>query len=191
MAELTEQEIDQLKSMLNKHNTFTGACDFKGPVNLFNLPDNTTGNASITAHGLLPKLANDAAKYLDGTGNWTVITMPTQPTQFTQFAAVAPTTGTSQNVYGTPVELTASSGFESQYFAILVSGSASATLKMGIHTGAGNGTEVFSVLLPVDANYYPLVIPFKIVTATRITIRAMNLTNTSNLTINARITMLG
>ena len=34
--------------------------------------DNTDLNASITKHGLLPKLANDATKYLNGVGAWTV-----------------------------------------------------------------------------------------------------------------------
>lgn len=34
--------------------------------------DNTDLNASTAKHGLCPKLPNDAAKYLDGTGNYTV-----------------------------------------------------------------------------------------------------------------------
>lgn len=34
--------------------------------------DIVLANASIAKHGLLPKLPNDATKYLDGTGNWTV-----------------------------------------------------------------------------------------------------------------------
>jgi hypothetical protein len=33
--------------------------------------DITTGNASTTQHGLLPKLNNNSATFLDGTGNWT------------------------------------------------------------------------------------------------------------------------
>jgi hypothetical protein len=32
--------------------------------------DITTRNASTTAHGLLPKLDNNAAHYMDGTGAW-------------------------------------------------------------------------------------------------------------------------
>lgn len=36
-------------------------------------PDNNTDlDASITKHGLLPRLPNDATKYLDGTGNYSV-----------------------------------------------------------------------------------------------------------------------
>ncbi len=34
------------------------------------LSDTTTGNATISRHGLLPKLPNDATKFLDGTGAW-------------------------------------------------------------------------------------------------------------------------
>jgi len=34
--------------------------------------DVTTGNASTTKHGLLVKLPNDATKYMDGTGVWSV-----------------------------------------------------------------------------------------------------------------------
>ena len=37
----------------------------------FAFTDITTANVSITAHGLTPKLPNDAAKYLDGSGAWT------------------------------------------------------------------------------------------------------------------------
>jgi microcystin-dependent protein len=34
--------------------------------------DNTNLNSSVSAHGLLPKLVNDATKYLDGTGHFSV-----------------------------------------------------------------------------------------------------------------------
>lgn len=36
------------------------------------LSDNTTANVSTSKHGLTPKLPNDATKYLDGTGGYTV-----------------------------------------------------------------------------------------------------------------------
>lgn len=36
------------------------------------LTDNTTANVSTSAHGFAPKLPNDATKYLDGTGNYSV-----------------------------------------------------------------------------------------------------------------------
>ena len=38
------------------------------------LADNTTNNVSTTKHGYAPKLPNDATKYLDGTGAYTVPT---------------------------------------------------------------------------------------------------------------------
>ncbi len=37
-----------------------------------NFTDITTGNVSITKHGFVPKLPNDATKYLDGTGAFTI-----------------------------------------------------------------------------------------------------------------------
>jgi len=43
------------------------------------LADNTTGNVSISRHGFVPKLPNDANQFLNGVGNWvnivTVITL--------------------------------------------------------------------------------------------------------------------
>lgn len=47
--------------------------------------DNTDLNASISAHGLLPKLVGNATKYLDGTGSWS-----------------APPSGASETVYAGP-----------------------------------------------------------------------------------------
>lgn len=37
--------------------------------------DILTNNASITKHGFLPKLPNDATKYLNGLGNWVTVTV--------------------------------------------------------------------------------------------------------------------
>lgn len=37
------------------------------------LADNTTANATITRHGLLPKLSNNPNQFLDGQGNWATI----------------------------------------------------------------------------------------------------------------------
>jgi hypothetical protein len=37
------------------------------------MSDNTTANASISAHGFLPKLPNDSAQYLNGVGTWTTV----------------------------------------------------------------------------------------------------------------------
>lgn len=42
--------------------------------------DITTGNASTTKHGYLPKLPNDATKFLDGTGAWDTIAVGDLPT---------------------------------------------------------------------------------------------------------------
>jgi hypothetical protein len=36
------------------------------------LSDTTVGDATTARHGLLPKLPNDATKYIDGTGAWSV-----------------------------------------------------------------------------------------------------------------------
>jgi hypothetical protein len=36
--------------------------------------NNTTGNASNTKHGFLPRLSNDATEFLDGQGNWDNVT---------------------------------------------------------------------------------------------------------------------
>jgi len=51
--------------------------------------DNTDLNASITKHGLLPKLDNDPAHYLDGQGNFTVppATVPDKSARVTHSAA--------------------------------------------------------------------------------------------------------
>lgn len=43
------------------------------------LADNTTGNVSTTKHGYAPKAPNDATKYLDGTGNYSVPAGGTTP----------------------------------------------------------------------------------------------------------------
>jgi hypothetical protein len=49
---------------------------FDGPPGVteegIHLSDFTTDNVSTSKHGFAPKLPNDAAKYLDGTGNYTV-----------------------------------------------------------------------------------------------------------------------
>lgn len=43
------------------------------------LSDNTTANVSTTKHGFTPKLPNDATKFLDGTGGYTVPTGTASP----------------------------------------------------------------------------------------------------------------
>jgi hypothetical protein len=39
-------------------------------IGLQNMADTTTGNATTTAHGFLPKLSGNSAHFLDGDGNW-------------------------------------------------------------------------------------------------------------------------
>lgn len=50
--------------------------------NRLSLSDNTTANASTSAHGLLKKLSNVATEFMNGVGNWVAITidsiLPTQ-----------------------------------------------------------------------------------------------------------------
>ena len=67
--------IDTTTGKVNDINT----TNFKSlsAANLTGLPDAqvtftdvTTGNSSTTKHGYLVKLPNDAAKYIDGAGNW-------------------------------------------------------------------------------------------------------------------------
>ena len=60
------------------------------------LSDVTTLNASISAHGLLPKLPNDASKYINGQGNWGVIPSSAVSVVTTNFVALAGTDNTVQ-----------------------------------------------------------------------------------------------
>lgn len=53
----------------SKHNS--GGSDALQLDNLAAPDDNTDLNASTSKHGLLPKLDNNSAHFLDGTGNWT------------------------------------------------------------------------------------------------------------------------
>jgi len=50
----------------NSDHTITGTVD----ETMLLFTDITTANVSTLKHGLTPKLPNDAARYLDGTGNW-------------------------------------------------------------------------------------------------------------------------
>ncbi|OQA46069.1 MAG: hypothetical protein BWY47_01803 [Bacteroidetes bacterium ADurb.Bin302] len=58
--------------------------------------DETTLNASISAHGLLPKLPNDANKFINGQGNWVVIPASAVSVVTTNFVALAGTDNTVQ-----------------------------------------------------------------------------------------------
>ena len=60
--------------------------------------DITTLNASTTAHGLLPKLPNDATQFLDGTGAWATLASGDIPDISATYAVVAQTMyiGTTQ-----------------------------------------------------------------------------------------------
>lgn len=63
---------------------------------MLSIADNTTANVSTTAHGFAPKAPNDATKYLDGTGAYSVPAGGTAATQAEQ------ETGTSTTVFTTP-----------------------------------------------------------------------------------------
>ena len=52
----------------NATHTITGNVD----ESMFAFTDVVTANVSISAHGLIPKLPNDATKYLNGVGSWVV-----------------------------------------------------------------------------------------------------------------------
>lgn len=54
------------KTISGSLNTITGLVE-----SALSLSDVTTGNASTSAHGFVPKLPNDASKFYDGTGNYT------------------------------------------------------------------------------------------------------------------------
>lgn len=55
------------------HGNASGLPSFSAVVEAdITLANNTTNNVSITAHGFAPVLPNDATKFLDGTGNYSV-----------------------------------------------------------------------------------------------------------------------
>lgn len=63
---------------------------------MLSIADNTTKDVSTTAHGFAPKAPNDATKYLDGTGAYSVPAGGTAATQAEQ------ETGSATNVFTTP-----------------------------------------------------------------------------------------
>ena len=66
-------QITDSRSVINTNfsNLNTDKLETVTEANL-TLSDNTTANVSSTKHGLTPKLPNDATKYLDGTGSYSV-----------------------------------------------------------------------------------------------------------------------
>jgi hypothetical protein len=80
--------------------------------NRLSLSDNTTANASTSAHGLLKKLSNVATEFMNGVGNWVSITidalLPTQTGNSGKFL----TTNGSVSSWGT----VSSSGYSNVVF---------------------------------------------------------------------------
>lgn len=67
-----EGEIDALQTAPPAHKTIhqSGGTDAIKLDDLSAPDDNTDLNVSASAHGLCPKLPDDASKFLDGSGNW-------------------------------------------------------------------------------------------------------------------------
>lgn len=68
------------------------------------LADNTTNNATTSAHGYLKKLDNDATHYMDGTGNWS--TPATAPQDMAHVTGRKYVTALSQGISETNVTVT-------------------------------------------------------------------------------------
>ena len=89
--------------------------------------DITTLNASITAHGLLPKLSNNAAQYLNGVGGWTTPGGGSDPWTYVTLAADFTTTSaTAVDVTGLAFTPAANTKYE--FEAVLLTRTATATV---------------------------------------------------------------
>lgn len=97
------------------------------PESQLTFTDITTNNVSTSKHGFAPKAPNDATKYLDGTGNYSVPTASATPTMIlsTDFTAQArfvksgsgtATYGSNGNPIGVNIETTSGSGNYLQLF---------------------------------------------------------------------------
>lgn len=89
--------------------------------------DVTTLNASITAHGLLPKLPNNAAQYLNGVGGWAAPGGGSDPWIYAVLASDFTTTsGTAVDVTG--LAFTPSANTKYEFEAMLMTRTATATV---------------------------------------------------------------
>lgn len=75
------------------------------PESKLTISDNTTGDATTSAHGFFPKLVNDATKFLNGLGNWVQITidsiLPSQTGNGGKFLYTDGSSASWQSVAGT------------------------------------------------------------------------------------------
>jgi hypothetical protein len=102
--------------------------------------DITTGNVSITKHGFAPKAPNDATKFLDGTGAYSVPAYPAST--WDAVAVITAANFTTTNLTATDITgLTFNTAINSVYeidCLLLVQSSTTAGLKVTAHhTGAG------------------------------------------------------
>lgn len=94
------------------------------------LADNTTNNATTSAHGFLKKLSNTATEFMNGVGNWAT---PASGGDLVYLGAVA-LTGTTASVTGL--------GTSNKGYVIIVDGfSATATGALRVALSANNGSS--------------------------------------------------
>jgi hypothetical protein len=123
-------------------------------------PDNNTDlNVSTTAHGLAPLLPNDATKYLDGTGNYTV------PAGSGSVTVFVPSAGADESLSSSTVLQ------DDDVFAMPVLANSNYLLEMTLHFNSGNSNGVDATLaftLPASATLTWSVVEYD-TTATAIT----------------------
>lgn len=106
--------------------------------------DNTDRNASITAHGLLPKLPNDATKVLNGVGGWARPVAPLTDVAYVDAISGNDTTGDGS--IGAPF-LTAEKACQDGFNVLWISGGDAGVLDVDQIPGTlhvyGGGTDDF------------------------------------------------
>ena len=108
------------------------------------LADNTTNDVSTTKHGYAPKAPNDATKFLDGTGAYTVPSGGSSNVEFrasTSFETAARFTATATNA--------GSISYNTSGVEILTSATGTSGEKLTWTMGAGNGGASMMLLSPV------------------------------------------
>lgn len=112
------------------------------PGSSLTMTDVTTNNVSISAHGFAPKAPNDATKFLDGTGAWTV------PTAGAAAAGTLTGTTLASNVVSSSLtSFGASPSFTTPLLGTPTSGTLTNCTGLPISTGvSGLGTGIASWL---------------------------------------------